>query len=289
MSAKPKKGKPSVVAEKFLPPDVENLEMTEDILFNAALNNDYSTICGALDAKEHPLTTYMIENNVFNKRNEFGKSFCDLAAYLGNKDFIRLILERTNDKLDENTFSLKQTLSVNNNYNFMHYACIWGRTDLCKFLIDYSKPIADPTDPSSELSSTTNTKDKDKANLKPIGSILLKLRTKKTNETPLDLAKRYNHKELIEFLTYAEKRQTFVDYTNEIKVFTNDPEKNFNKLSKDEKKKLDKLYIETLDWIEKNKQTTDLNINLLEAKMKEVDSVYQPVVESCQNAANTVP
>lgn len=83
MSAKPKKGKPSVVAEKFLPPDVENLEMTEDILFNAALNNDYSTICGALDAKEHPLTAYMIENNVFNKRNEFGKSFCDLAAYLG--------------------------------------------------------------------------------------------------------------------------------------------------------------------------------------------------------------
>lgn len=55
------------------------------------------------------------------------------------------------------------------------------------------------------------------------------------------------------------------------------------------KKKLDKLYIETLDWIEKNKQTTDLNINVLEAKMKEVDSVYQPVVESCQNAANTVP
>lgn len=34
-----------------------------------------------------------------------------------------------------------------------------------------------------------------------------------------------------------EKRQTFVEYTNEIKVFTNDPEKNFNKLSKDEKVK----------------------------------------------------
>ena len=44
MSAKPKKGKPSVVAEKFLPPDLESIEMSEDILFNAALNNDYATI-----------------------------------------------------------------------------------------------------------------------------------------------------------------------------------------------------------------------------------------------------
>ncbi len=32
MSAKPKKGKPSVVAEKFLPPDLESIEMTE-VLF----------------------------------------------------------------------------------------------------------------------------------------------------------------------------------------------------------------------------------------------------------------
>ncbi len=201
MSAKPKKGKPSVVAEKFLPPDLESIEMTEDILFNAALNNDYATICGALDAKDHPLTAYIFENNLFNKRDSFGKSVFDLAAYLGNKDFIRLILERIGDKLDETAFSVKQALHINNNYNFMHYACAWGRVDLCKFLIDFSKPISDPTEPPSEV--TSNSKDKDKANLKPMGSILLKLKTKNTKETPLDLAKRYNHVELIEFLTYA--------------------------------------------------------------------------------------
>ena len=87
MSAKPKKGKPSVVGEKFLPPDVENLELEEEILFNASLSNDYSTICGALDAKDHPLTLYMIENNLFNKRDQYGKNFIDLAAYLGNDSY----------------------------------------------------------------------------------------------------------------------------------------------------------------------------------------------------------
>lgn len=34
---------------------------------------------------------------------------------------------------------------------------------------------------------------------------------------------------------FIEKRQAFVESTNEIKVFTNDPEKNFNKLNKDDK------------------------------------------------------
>lgn len=286
MSAKPKKGKTSVVAEKFLAPDVETLEMNEDILFRAAQTNDYATICGALDAKDHPLTAYMFENNLFNKRNEFGKSFCDLAAYLGNKDFIRLILERMGDKLDESTFSTKQALHISNNYNFMHYACVWGKVDLCKFLIDSSKPIADPTDPNSEVASTTNTKDKDKANLKPMGSILLKLKTKKTQETPLDLARRYNHTELIEFLTYAEKRQMFVEFTSEIKQFTNDPEKNLNKLSKDDKKKLEKLYVETLDWIEKNKLSVDVDIGALEVKMKDVNGVYMPIVDSCRITAS---
>ena len=57
--------------------------MNENVLFKAALNNDYTTICGALDAKDHPLATYMFENNLFNKRNEFGKTFLELAAYLG--------------------------------------------------------------------------------------------------------------------------------------------------------------------------------------------------------------
>lgn len=284
MSAKPKKGKPSVVGEKFLPPDVENLELEEEILFNASLSNDYSTICGALDAKDHPLTLYMIENNLFNKRDQYGKNFIDLAAYLGNKDFIRLILERAGDKLDEATFNLKQLLSPTNNYNFMHYACVWGRVDLVKFFVDLPKPIADPTDPQSEVVAASNPKDKDKGNLKPMGSILLKLKTK-TGETPLMLATRYKHLEIIEFLTFAEKRQAFIESTNEIKAFTNDPEKNMNKLSKDDKKKLEKLFVETIDWIEKNKQNQIVDIVSLDAKIKEVENVFQPIADACRAEA----
>ena len=84
----------------------------------------------------------------------------------------------------------------------MHYACIWGQTELVKFLVDYAKMIADPTDPQYESISMTNTKDKN-SNLKPIGSVLLKLRTRETKETPLMLAERYKHQELVEFLNYA--------------------------------------------------------------------------------------
>ena len=84
----------------------------------------------------------------------------------------------------------------------------------------------------------------------------------------------------------SEKRQQFIDNTNDIKIFTNDPEKNYNKLSKDDKKKLEKLYIETLDWIEKNKQNTTCDISAISSKMKEVDNVFQPIVDACRNASS---
>ena len=214
MSAKKNKPKASVTAEKYLPPDMESLELSENFLFNSSLNNDFTTVCGAIDAKDHPLTAYMVENNLFNKRNDFGKNFCDLAALLGNKEFLRTIFERSGDKLDDNVFNLRAMLSPNNNYNFMHYACIWGRLDLCKFLIDSSKLISDPADFQIDLSTNSqitiatnnNNKDKDtKTNMKSLGCILLKSKTK-TGETPLALAKRYNHVELIDYLNYAGRR-----------------------------------------------------------------------------------
>jgi ankyrin repeat protein len=207
MSAKQKKAKPTMAAEKFLPPDMESLVLNENILFEASLKNDYATICGALDAKDHPLTAYLIENNLFNRRNENGKTFCDLAALVGNKEFLRTLLDRAGDKVDDNVFNLRMMLSHNNNYNFMHYACIWGRVDLCKFLVDNTKMIADPADlndlpTNSQITINTNTKEKDKANLKSLGCVLLKTKTR-IGETPLDLAKRYNNQELIEFLSFA--------------------------------------------------------------------------------------
>jgi len=202
MSAKKKnaKGAPGGI-EKFPPPEIENLKYDENYMFDCSLTNEYKIVCGAFDAKEHPLATYVIENNLLNKRDENGKTCFDLAAYLGNKDFIRTILERTNDRLDENMFNLRGQIKANNSYNFMHYACIWGRLELCKYLVDSLKMIVDPAvdvsqiDPKSLNSPLYS---------KTLGSILLRTKTR-GGETPKNLAKRYEHHDLVAYLNYAGK------------------------------------------------------------------------------------
>lgn len=240
------KGKETI--EKYAPPPVENLILNEDILFDLSLKNEYQTICGAIDAGTHPLTVYILEQNLFNKHNHNGKTAFDLAASLGNKEFIRTLLERMGDRLDDTQqpFNIKQLVKQSNAYNFMHHACIWGRLDLCKLLIENTKlvnePVADDEFTSKSIdtfrSNKTNTNIPNSpvstANLKTLSSVLLKSRCK-TGETPLQLAKRYHHIELIEFLSLAEKKQFFMDMLIDIKQFSNDPEKNLNKLSKDDK------------------------------------------------------
>ena len=124
-----------------------------------------------------------------------------LIESLGNKDFIRTILERTTDRLDENMFNLRGQIKANNSYNFMHYACIWGRLELCKYLVDSPKMIVDPAvdvsqiDPKSLNSPLYS---------KTLGSILLRTKTR-GGETPKNLAKRYEHHDLVAYLNYAGK------------------------------------------------------------------------------------
>ena len=213
-------GKAHKSDEKFPPPDIESLQLDDEFLFRSALQNDYPTICGAFDAKEHPLALYLIENSLFNKRNEFGKTVFDLAAKLGHRDFIRTILDRTNDKIDELAFNLRIQLKQKSApYNFMHYACIWNRLDLVKYLAEHPKLIIDPNlDSAAEMTALTMSTsgagggaNKNQQQLlaanpyaKTLGSILLRSRTK-TGERPLDLAKRYKYNDLAVYLDYAGK------------------------------------------------------------------------------------
>ena len=237
-SAGKKKAKPGKDAiEKFLPPDVESLTLDDQILFKSCFKNDYQTICGAFDAKEHPLAVYIIENGLFNRKDDQGKSVFDLAASIGHKDFIRTILERTNEKLDETVLNLRKLLNpAHNPYNLMHYACIWNQIDICKLLVDQNKLILEPSIDvqAAELISASTKNLSANPNYKTWGSLLLRTKAK-TGETPRELAKRYNHDRLVSYLFFAEKRQIFVDNLNELKSLSNDPEKNQNKLSKDDK------------------------------------------------------
>lgn len=269
-SAKKKPNKGAVSVEKFSPPDIENLVYDENYTIECGLKNEYKNICGALDAKEHPLSTYVIENGLLNKRDVMGKTCFDLASYLGNKDFIRTILERTGERLDETMFGFRDQINAQNSYNFLHYACIWGRLDLCKYLIDSQKLIVDPALDISQLDPKTLP-----LYQKTLGSILLVAKTK-TGETPIMLAERYEHESLVEYLKIAEKRQSFIDYISETKRINNDPEKNLNKLSKDDKKRLDMLCLTTLDWIEKNRENNDLK--LLAEKTKETKTEIDPIL-----------
>lgn len=197
--------------EKYPPPEIDVLTLDDNYMFKCSLNNEYQAICGAFDAKEHPLASFIVEKNMFNRRNEYGKTPFDLASLIGNKDFIRTILQRTDDKLDENIFSLRNQLKPSNAYNFMHYACIWGRLELVKFLVDQSKLIADPSiDAPDPVPAAPGAKNQAPIiPTKTLGSILLKSKTK-NGETPKDLAKRYNHTELIEFLEYAGRFKTII-------------------------------------------------------------------------------
>jgi hypothetical protein len=67
--------------ERFPAPDPATISYDENILFECAMANNYQLICGAFDAKgEHPLATYIVEKDLFNKRNQHGKTVNSLLG-----------------------------------------------------------------------------------------------------------------------------------------------------------------------------------------------------------------
>lgn len=213
MSAKKKSQKQSKdTFERFAAPEIEIDSVKDTFLFECSLANNYQTICGAFDVKEHPLATLIVEKNLFNKRDAFGKTVFDLAAYCGNKEFIKAILDRSNEKIDDNVLNLRHQLkSSSSGYNFMHLACIWNQEPLVKYLAEHSKLIVDPFAEQGDLFSTSATTIPQSTSvrsqvanphMKTLGCVLLRAKTK-TGETPKDLAKRYGHASLVEYLEYA--------------------------------------------------------------------------------------
>ncbi len=53
------------------------------------------------------------------------------------------------------------------------------------------------------------------------------------------------------------------------------------------KKKLDQLCLGALDWIEKNKENTDLNV--LELKTKEIEGEVKPILSKINEEAASMP
>jgi hypothetical protein len=228
--------------ELFQQPDVENLPapLDENLVFNAALANNYQMIFGSFDLEKnqkdiHPMAEFIIENDLFNKRNKHGKTPLDMASFIGNKEFLKALFDRIPDKINDSILNLRLQIKPSVAYNFLHYAVIWNRIELCKFLIRSQMPIIDPSiegpiETSGKASTTSNL-----LITKTLGSYLIKTKSSSTGETPKQLAQRYKHNELIDYFTFAEKRQDLVDRIAEVKSYVTDTEKNMNKLPKDDK------------------------------------------------------
>ena len=60
-----------------------------------------------------------MEEGLLTKRNKEGKNALDLAASIGNKEFIRSILERVGERLNEPEFDIRVLLGPSVAYNFM--------------------------------------------------------------------------------------------------------------------------------------------------------------------------
>lgn len=210
MSAKKRSLKQKDAFERFSPPEIDVETLDENYLFECALSNTYQQFCGAFDAKDHLLANYIVERNLFNKRDAYGKTVLDLASYCGNKEFIKAVFDRTNEKekIDENVLNLKQQLKPSNRYNFMHLACIWNHEALVKYFAEHPKLIVDPSLDQNELNSMSAATIQSVKSLitnpmfKTLGSVLLRSKTK-TGESPKDLAKRYGHNNIVEYLQYA--------------------------------------------------------------------------------------
>ncbi len=235
MSAKAKKGsKAKNATERYAAPDPESLDLTDEAyMFKCALGNDYQSFCGAFDstAKEvHPLAAIILEKNLFNTRDVYRKSVFDLACLCGNREFLRAIMERTAEKekfCEETVLNLREPLKqAKHGYNFMHYACVWNRLDVVKFLVEQDKMIVDPelvieSDQAelgggglnvsmTSVSSTSvaqkkeNSKESAQAilSMRTLGSVLLRSKNR-NGETPRAIARRYKHQQLVDYLIFA--------------------------------------------------------------------------------------
>lgn len=157
--------------ETFPPPPLD-IPLTSEVLLNCSMKNDYQTICGAYDAKDHPLAMFINSENLFKKRDSFEKAPFDYLCILGNQTFMKALIDR-NEKLGPE--NLDFTRKNANGYTCLHFACVWGHLDLCKLLVLQTGPT---------------------------GSALLKSETV-SKETPKQIATRCGHTNIIDFLTFA--------------------------------------------------------------------------------------
>ncbi|CAF1129865.1 unnamed protein product [Adineta ricciae] len=218
-----------------------NVPELTDTLFQSSCHGNLSTLTEILTAPTKNVENLRYEavqyHHLLQVRNDQTRTCLDLAAMLGHSEVVKLLAEKS-------TAMTTDAINLTNGagYSCLHLACAWNQLETVKSIIIAGGDINQ---------QTTN------------------------GEKPIDVARRYHHDELVEYLEWIATRNQLTCIINDAKDFIGDPAKNLDKLKKDDKKKLEKYTKDTLKWSEEN-QTNPNARELFTNKIREAEEFFAP-------------
>ncbi|CAF3918144.1 unnamed protein product [Rotaria magnacalcarata] len=197
-------------------------ELTET-LFDLSYRGNISNLAEILIAPTKNVENVRFEaiqqNNLLQVRNDQTRTCLDLAAMLGHHETVKLLAEK-NVTMMTNGINLTNGMG----YSSLHLACAWNQLESVKHIIAVGGDIEQKT---------------------------------MHGEKPIDIARRYHHSDLVDYLEWIAIRNKFTRIINDAKDFIADPAKNMNKLNKDDKKKMEKYVTDALKWSEENQNMSN--------------------------------
>ncbi|CAF3242462.1 unnamed protein product [Rotaria socialis] len=215
-------------------------ELTET-LFDLSYRGNISNLAEILIAPTKNVENVRFEaiqqNNLLQVRNDQTRTCLDLAAMLGHHETVKLLAEK-NATMMTNGINLANGMG----YSSLHLACAWNQLESIKHIIAVGGDIEQKTI---------------------------------HGEKPIDIARRYHHNDLVDYLEWIAIRNKFTRIINDAKDFIVDPAKNMNKLNKDDKKKMEKYVTDALKWSEENQNMSNAR-ELFTNKIKEAEDFLAP-------------
>ncbi|CAF4697572.1 unnamed protein product, partial [Rotaria sp. Silwood1] len=224
-----------------------NIPQLTETLFDISYHGNISNLTEILTIPTKTVENLRYEaiqqNNLLQVRNDQTRTCLDLAAMLGHHEAVKLLAERGATMMT-NGINLTNGLG----YSSLHLACVWNQLESIKYIIAGGGDIEQKT---------------------------------VNGEKPIDIARRYHHNDLVDYLEWIAIRNTFIRIINGAKDFLADPAKNMNKLNKDDKKKLEKYVNDALKWSDENQNNSNAR-ELFANKSKEAEEFFAPFYANAQ-------
>ncbi|CAF3948503.1 unnamed protein product [Rotaria sp. Silwood2] len=225
-----------------------NIPQLTETLFDASYHGNIPNLTEILTAPTKNVENIRFEaiqqNNLLQARNDQTRTCLDLAAMLGHHEAVKLLAERGATMMT-NGINLTNGMG----YSSLHLACVWNQLESVKYIISAGGDIEHKT---------------------------------VNGEKPIDIARRYHHNDLVDYLEWIAIRNTFTRIINGAKDFIADPTKNMNKLNKDDKKKMEKYVNDALKWSDENQSNSNAR-ELFTNKSKEAEDFFAPFYANAQS------